>query len=69
MVPTATDGERQHIVAGIRHASDHIGYVGAPHNREWVTIHCAVVDGSRRVVLRIGSGDDLASNSGKIINT
>ena len=69
MVATATDGERQHIVAGVRNASNHVGYVGAPHNREWVTIHCAVMDGTRRVVLRIRSGDDLASDSGKIINS
>ena len=69
MVTTAPDGERQHVVAGVRHAGNHVGYVGAPYDREWVTIHCAVVDGSRRVVLRIGSGDDLASYSGKIINS
>jgi hypothetical protein len=68
MVTTATNGERQHVVARVRHAGKHVGHVGAPHDREWVTIHCAVVDSARRVVFRIGSGDDLASDSGKIIN-
>jgi hypothetical protein len=69
MVTTAADGQRQDLIAGVRHTGHDVGDVGAPHNREWVAIHCAVVDGSRRVVLRIGSGDDLASDSGKIINS
>jgi hypothetical protein len=67
MVTTATDGERYYVVAGMRDAADHVGYVGYSHDREWVAIHGAVVDGACFVVLRIGSGDDLASNSCKII--
>ena len=67
VMTTAADGQRQHAGACVGHAGDHVGHVGAPHDRERVSIHCAVVDGSRRAVLRIGSGDDLASNSSKII--
>ena len=67
MVPTAADGERQHIVAGVRHAGDHVSDIGAAHDRERVSIYCAVVDGSCRVILRIRSGDDLAADSDKII--
>ena len=69
MVPSATDGERQHIVAGIRHAGNHVGDVGAAHDCERVSIYCAVVDGPRLVILRIGSGNDLAADYGKILCT
>ena len=68
MVATAANGERQHAVASVGDACHDVGDIGAPHNRERVSINCAVVDGPRRVVLRIGSGDDLASDSGKIID-
>ena len=42
-------------VAGVRHAGHHVGDVGAPNDRERVSINCAVVHGPRRVILRIGS--------------
>jgi orotidine-5'-phosphate decarboxylase len=67
MVTTATDGERQYVVPCVRHAGDHVGHVGTPHDRERTSIYCAVVDGSRGVILRIRGGDDHASDSGKII--
>jgi hypothetical protein len=67
VVTAAADGERQHVVARVRHAGHDVGDIGALHDRERVSIHCAVVDGSGLVVLRIRSGDDLASNPSKII--
>jgi hypothetical protein len=69
MVTTAPNGQRQHVVVGVRHTCQHVGHVGAPHNPERVTIHRAVVNGPRGIVFRIGSGDDLASDSCKIINS
>ena len=67
MVTTAPDGKRQHTPACVRYARHHIGDVGALYDRERSSIHCAVVDGSRGVILRISRGDDRASDSGKII--
>jgi hypothetical protein len=68
VVTTAADGERQHILARVGNAGQHVGDIGAMHDCERVPIHCAVVNGSRRVILRIRRGDDRASDSGKIIN-
>jgi hypothetical protein len=69
MVTAATYGERQPVVAGVRDTGDHVGYVSAANDCERVAIYCAVVDGPRFVVFQIGSNNDLASDSGKIINT
>jgi hypothetical protein len=67
MVTTATDGERQDVVAGVRHADHHVGHVGAPYDRERASIYCAVVDGSCRFILRIRRSNDCATKSLKII--
>jgi len=67
VMTAAADGNRQHVLAGVRHTGDHIGYIGAPYDRQRVSIHCAVVDSSRRVIPRIIWGDDRAADSGKII--
>ena len=56
VVTAATDGQRHHVLAGVRHAGHHVGDIGAPHDCERVSIYCAVVDSSRLVILadRIG---------------
>ena len=67
VVCAASDGKRQHVVARVRHAGDHVSDISAPHDRERVAIHCAVVDSSRLVIARIICGDDRAAYISKII--
>jgi hypothetical protein len=67
VMTTAPDGERQYVVAGVRHAGQHVGHIGDLNDGERVSIHCAVVHGTCLVVPRIVCGDDGASDSGKII--
>ena len=55
---TALDGERQHVVAGVRHAGQHVGHIGDLNDGERVSIHCAAVHGACLVVPRIVCGDD-----------
>jgi hypothetical protein len=67
VVSAATDGERQHVLAGVCDAGQHVGHVSAAHDCQRVAINGAVVDGARRVIARIFWGDDHAADSGKII--
>jgi hypothetical protein len=67
VVTAAADRERQHVLTRVRDAGHDIGDIGALHDSERVSIHCAVVDGSSRVIPRIVWGDDRAADSGKII--
>ena len=45
VMTTALDGERQHVVAGVRHAGQHVGHIGDLNDGERVSIHCGVVHG------------------------
>jgi hypothetical protein len=69
VVTAAADRERQHVLTRVRDAGHDIGDIGALHDGERVSIHCAVVNRTRRVIARIRRGDDRTSNSGKVVRT